>query len=421
MKLQETIEPIAVKLGEVLSASDVPRQYREMGTRLLDHLRRPVRIVVTGMAESGKSSLINMILSRQVLGGCGEVPLVDVVSGAEDRVHFETEDGNVSVQAGLLVDAQIPDRIVHVKQELSDQALSGQTYCELGLSNDAAANRRLLSVVLQDADIVLWCTSGFGQMERDLWSAVADEIKDHSFLVITKADHQVMWGILSKTIEELEPIVNEEFLGLFPVASLQAMAALTTGPQIVQDLWNSSGGQSLREELDRQIQSGRAADMDMARMIVNQCKVEIPGAQIQTPSPAVNPEITQARQTQAIKSAETGQGGDMDAGKPVARVMADADQILGNIGTEMLGDLDGDHAVDTDAIMTRCIDAVQALSSHLQETDCDDSVVLNAREDAQKSEEMMVLFQLERGEEATLDAIMLLLQLRKEFAAKASA
>jgi len=63
-----------------------------------------------------------------------------------------------------------------------------------------------------------------------------------------------------------------------------------------------------------------------------------------------------------------------------------------------------------------CVDAVEGLAGLMDRTG-DDATGNDLRADLQDGEEMLVLFQLERGEEAALDAVTLLLQLRREMAA----
>lgn len=418
MELHQTLEPIAAKLDEVLSRKEIPSQYRDWGVRLLEHLLRPVRIVVTGLPGSGKSSLINMMLSKQVIGGSEGVSVLDVVYGKEARVIFELEDGSTCECTGFLADAAVPERVIRVQQELPDPVLKEQCYRELNLSNTPEISKRILAAALKDADIVLWCTNSFGDAEQSMWSVVPDEIKDHSFLVVTRADRQMMWGVLSETIESLEPIVEEEFFGLFPIATLQALSALNSGRETDMHLWRSSGGQNLCDEIKRQVNSGRSEDIDQAQMLLTQCSAESwekeenpPVAGVSAPSESLSPVSTQLTETASS-------GGSV---KTAREMLGNAVQILTSSGEDLLREIDGDDAVDTDTVLVRCAETLGALSSHLHETLHEHPALYDAQENVREGEEMLMLFQLERGEDAALDAVTLLLQLRKEIAIKESA
>lgn len=421
MELQQTIEPIAARLTEALSAREVPPHYQEWGARLLDHLRRPVRIVVTGLPGSGKSSLINMLLSRQIISGCEGIPVLDIAYGPEARVRIELEDGTMRTRTGVLADIALPERVIRVRQELPERALEGQSYRELNLGGSPEVSRRILSAAMSEADIVLWCTSGFGAEERAIWSGVPDGIKDHGFLVVTRADRQMMRGVLTDTIRALEPIVDEEFFGLFPVATLQAMTALTGQREPDRRLWMSSGGQTLSEAIERQVASGRAADIDQAQMLLTQC-----GAGGPEGTAAAAPAEADAAEAPPVPAAPepAGQGQATDAARPARApgdILGEAVQILTRSGQELLREIEGEGDVDTDLIMTRCAETIGALTSQLQGSLSEDGAVLDAQESAREGEEMLMLFQLERGEDAALDAVTMMLQLRKEMSARETA
>ncbi|MEZ5715808.1 MAG: hypothetical protein R3D85_11925 [Paracoccaceae bacterium] len=442
MDPKQNIDPIAARLDETLRSPAIPPQIRDWGKRLLDHLRRPVRIVVTGVPGSGKSSLINMMLSQNVLGASAGIPVIDIAYGPEPRVLFELEDGRSVESPGLLADFRVPERVIRARQELPDPSLRGQCYRELGLGQAPEIGRRILAAAMKDADIVLWCTNSFGEIEQSLWRAVPDEVKDHSFLVVTRADRQMMWGVLSKTIATLEPVVSEEFLGLYPVATLQGLSALTAGSEPDMALWHSSGGKSLCAEIATQVASGRAADLDQAQAFLAQfadaaARAEAaprpaPAAPAQ-PAPVAAPATDRADSAVAqaivpgpINMAATAAGGMVAAssqpgGTAATDVLDNAVQILTRSGRDLLREIAGDDAVDTDAVLERCAATIGALSLHFQDSLTDDPALQLAQDNVREGEEMLMLFQLERGEDAALDAVTLLLQLRKESAMRETA
>ena len=414
MELQESIEPIAARLEQVLRADAVPQPYQEWGRRLLDHLRRPVRIAVTGLPGSGKSSLVNVLLGQPVLPATRSLPMTDIRWGPENRVLFELDSGEMQSAAGTLAEIEPPHGAVRAYQELALPGLQGKSYLELRLDDDGDLNRRILDVALRDIDIVLWCSGTFGDHEQALWVSVPDAIKDHSLLVITKADQQMMRGTLQRTIERLEPVVNEEFLGLYPIAAIQAMTALTAGAQVDPHIWASSGGRSLMAEIDQQVETGRAADVDNARMLLGRYALD--------EGTRAGAGVASARPAEAAALQREGEGLNARGRQVVdeTATLAEAVHMLSQTGRDLLEDYDSGGGSDADDILARCVESISALSTHLRSAGSG-ARIDEAGEDVQEGEEMMVLFQLERGEDAALDAVTLLLQLRREFAAKAIA
>ncbi|MDQ2090887.1 hypothetical protein [Marimonas arenosa] len=423
MERQQDLEQIAAQLDEYLSTREVPPHFRDWGARLIDHLRRPIRIVVTGLPGSGKSSLINMMLERQVIGGSDGVPVLDVTFGPEEQVLFELENGKTVERDGLLVDASPPRGVIRAQQMLPQPSLQGQSYRELGLGQAPEISKRILAAALKDADMVLWCTNSFGENEQLLWSSVPDEIKDHSFLVITRADRQMMWGVLSETLETLDPIVSEEFLGMYPVATLQALSALSAQQEPDAQLWSSSGGKSLCDEIAAQVASGRSADIDQAQMLLTQLTEGKWPTRAGAASVAakVSSDAAEARANGAGISPSAGAEVGMQPAAGTQLILDSAVKILTASGKELLREIDGEAAVDTDAVLERCAATIGALSSHLHETLSDDPALQQAQDSAREGEEMLMLFQLERGEDAALDAVTLLLQMRKELSIRESA
>ncbi len=385
---------------------DIPAPYDRWGARLLAHLTKPVQVVVTGMERSGKSALIEMMSAQPVLGAHRDVPITELAYGKNPRTVFEREDGSTTALAGFLKDCKCPQDAIRVRQELPDPLLIRQNYVEIGLSGDASQKRTMLEAVKARADIIIWCSQDFSDEERQLWASVPDQIKDHSFLVLTMADHQLMRGVLTTTINRLAPIVTDEFMGLYPVATIQGITAQTVGGSLNQTLWAASGGKQLMDMVLRQIKQGRTADIDQARIFMDRLEICNRVAEINAvpPStPSLSEPDTNLSQTQGLKEDERS-----------AELWSDAIDLLQDCADKILDTLDVDGELDADAILNSCTEALSSLAELLDEDDAGDPAAQAVRDDVQEGGEMLMLFQLERGEEAALDAVTLLLQLRKE-------
>ena len=75
-----------------------------------------------------------------------------------------------------------------------------------------------------------------------------------------------------------------------------------------------------------------------------------------------------------------------------------------------------DGEADADEILSTCMETVKELSKTLLASHHHTPQEQAALEAAQDSEELLILFQLERGEDAAVDAVTLMLQLKREIA-----
>lgn len=398
MSIAKTALPIADRLEYALGAGKLPPHMLDWGQQLLSHLRKPVQVVIMGMPGSGKSTLVNMLAGKSVIPRKKSIPVIEIAGGGQPRVVFEIEDGSMQRREGLLGDAEIPAGTIRARQELPDPDLKRQNFVEVDLTGNFGYQTSIVNWVVQWADIVLWCTSDFSETEQELWASVPDEIKDRSFLVLTMADQQLMRGILMERIDALQDLVAEEFLGLYPIATIQAIAARAADGGTDPLLWKSSGGQELVDSVLRQVEIGRAADMDRAHMLLSRFAPET------APVPVSVSGNTRDNTLVATQ--------DVDA--HTADLLQDAMALLRSRANEMLGSLDGDNGSDPAQILTKCVDAANALSDVLTAANPNDPSARAAQDDAEESAEMMLLFQLEKGEDAAADAVTVLLQLKKE-------
>lgn len=433
MTLAHDLSPVIDRLEYVLENKVVPAPYDRWGARLLSHLNKPVQVVVTGFRSSGKSALIEMMSGRPVIGHAHDVPVTELVYGDSARVLFEKSDGSVVSEAGVLKDCAAPVDAVLARQELPDERLRGHNFVEIGLRGSPEQKHAALEAVIARGDVVVWCSESFGQDEQALWAMVPDQVKDHSFLVLTMADRQLMRGSLEANIARLSPIVAEEFMGLFPVATIQGIVAQTAGETLEENLWRSSGGAQLMAPLRQQIKSGRAADIDQAVVFLDRlalwsidAKGEAGGEDRAMPD-ASAPGGTAERAPQTPQDADAllsdvsekiERAKDAAADSETVDVLSDAVDLLQQQAVRMLDDLDQKGTLEADTVLRSCTDAMTRLFDLLNAAQSNDPALRELRDDVQDGEEMLMLFQLERGDEAALDAATLLLQIRKELIEK---
>ena len=212
---------------ETVLATKLSLEVAAQGARLLGRLKGPVQIAVIGRAGSGKSELVRF-LERQ-----NEFPVFEV--------------------------------------------------SQTTLVPDLAP----LRAAVYPADIVLWCCQTFNAAELLLWSQMPDVIKDHSFLVLTKADILAGRDLLNAALQALSQIAAEEFHSLFAISTLQAIEASRPDQTAA---FRASGAAALRLTLLKQLELDREATCDSASLFLDRHQSSC--AILEIPSVAIKPAAT---------------------------------------------------------------------------------------------------------------------------------
>lgn len=387
------------KLEKALGYGGGNAEASRHGSQLLERLSRPVQVAVVGPAESGKSSLIDMILGRRVLGSHKGQPRIEVVFGSEETVFLgERDEPGMEVAGVVSRHADLP-RSSRIRQALPVEQLNRFNILEIplvGSLDDKAASVREMT---SRADIILWCTEGFGDDEQRLWATVPEVQKDHSFLVVTKADQHLMRGTLSNLMARLEQVAINEFLGIFPVASLRALAARSKANGGDPKLWASSGGRQIHDALMHQVDMGRSADVDQAEVLLRQL---------------AQPEKEVLQQPLLVQTRERA-GGSAAAGPESETLLKQALDLLQERGSAMLQQVNAQGKTDTETLLSQCVETALGISEIFGHGVPDSPVLDAARRDAAAAEELVLLMQVERRDESAIDAVKLLLQLKNEF------
>ena len=164
---------------------------------------------------------MNLIAGHRVVPADVKFPSFELSGSSEIRCYVTGVD-EVEVETAWPVatdfdwSSSTMVRLEHPLPSLGNIALievvTDGTDEDLALAVEWAAGR---------TDIALWCTQEFGPAEQAAWKAVPDALKDHSFLVVTKADLLVAAGMLVEQISVLTEMVADDFHSFFPVATLQ--------------------------------------------------------------------------------------------------------------------------------------------------------------------------------------------------------
>ena len=319
------------RLDQVLQAG-LPPEVAAFGTRLLVRLTGPAHIALLGRTGTGKTLL------AELLSGLPNAP---------DMPMF---------------------RVLETP------------FCDDPAAVHAATAR---------ADITLWCGQEFGAADQALWNPLPDVVKDHSFLVVTKADLLASRGALNTTMESLAFVATQEFQGLFPLATLLAIQGNTLG----QDkTFRASGAAALVAALRRQIALDHQAARDAAYVFLDRygklADVESPVKATLQPDPGAL------------------------AGSVSARPMAYLRQQSLALKTAALLP----KSEKTRAILDHCcvtIDGLAGLTGPTLALEPETANSAHLYQEVLSVADTMILLQMENTAGAATDALILLLQLRK--------
>ncbi|MEO1344342.1 MAG: hypothetical protein AAFV74_09315 [Pseudomonadota bacterium] len=419
MSTAQTITNVSRKLESSLGKAAFPALHKRLGTQLLAKLQQAVQVTVIGLPESGKTSVINMLLGWTAIPSIPQARVVDVVYGPQPRTLIEYEDGTIEEMPGVIEEAAFTRPALRVTLELPEDHLLSQSYTEVSLSGSDAEIETLLRDVSETSALVIWCSDTVTDHEQALWRTMPDHIKDHSFLVLTMADRHQMKGTLAQRINELEDFVAQEFYGLYPIAILQALKARTGASTEHPQLWALSGGKALSDAIDQQVTLGRAEDLDRAQVLLDAVKSDPPTAQTpddhtkhQSADPSgPDPEAHCALEDKTKTKTKTG-----SADMALKQAMQDLETSAQALAEDLK-----QGAPDISDLISKCLATAQGLSETFASVSEHDRVVEGLLQDTQQGESMLLLLQLEDDEDAATDAVSLMVQLKKEIAAKACA
>ena len=408
-------ETVIDTLRAAVETNQVPETARESAEHLIRRLESPVRISVLGLPKSGKSELINMLLGRRLFPKDASLPTTEIIYGDAEKMKVTLADG--SVKTSDVVDLKSIDRkgAAFLVLELPIAILQRISILEVVTDGTMAELSSAVDWAVRRTDIALWATQTFGEDEQAVWQRVPDGLKDHAFMVLTKADVLSAERSLSTRVASLEKIVAEEFHSLFAVATLQAINAHRGDNLVDEAMYHASGGGALSSEILRHAERGRRADFDGAFLFLSRYKIvhSSPTAKVVTrPAPVTEPVAVPEPVAELVPKSERP--------KNVA-LFTDAVRFLKRRGDSLAELVETVEEGATKPVLDQCVDAIEHLTDLFSQDESGCPAADAFLDELADAEDLMVLMQIEDGDAPAADGATLLLQLRRDMEMKLAA
>lgn len=421
-------DTVIERLSAALEAETLPKAARDYARHLMNRLSQPVRVSILGLPDSGKSQIVNMLIGETLIPKDAKLPTTEIVWGEVPQMILTDTEGSPITIDGTDLSRVSGKTAAFLRVELPAPILQRINLLEVVTDGTLGELASGVDWVVRRTDIALWCSQAFDASEQEVWRRVPDSLKDHAFLVLTKADVLSSENALSQRVASLETIVSEEFHSLFAVATLQAIRA--RGPSGVDEaMFHASGGGALSSEVLRHAERGRRADFDSAHMFLARYQGKNGEARVtsrpisQAPRPVSEPQFAPKADEMAAAPAaspEAPKPVPAAASVPVAAkvenvtLFTDAIRYLKRRGDGLAETASSLGEGKAQPLMRQCVDAVEHLIdlfSH-DESGCPASDAFF--DELAEAQDMLVLMQVEAGDGPAADAVTLLLQLRRD-------
>jgi hypothetical protein len=381
-------EVLIARLSWACDTGTLSDSARKQAEGFLQRLTCGVTIALCGAPGSGKSTLLHILL--------GEKP---APAGPEDCARLITRDG--LQDAALAAGAPASMGLRHAAHPM----LKNARLIDVQGSADAQTHAARHAWALGVADIVLWCGQTFGAADREIWEQAPDALKDHSFLVVTKADVLAQLGTLTAQLQDLQAVAADEFHSIFPTTAAQALPMLDARDGMSDSVYAASGVKALAEAVRRLVASGRQADFDGALLFL-----ERHGVPATAPDAATGP---------AAAGADSGpsaaRAGAPAPGETPAHVSYDAALALIRArAADIAREIEGPDEALAETVLMQCSALSEDLVTLIEDQAGDCPAFTAWRDDVMEANDKMVLMCLEGDLFSACDAVTIMLQLSKD-------
>ena len=247
-----TVESIQSALNDGLLDGNVA----ELARQCLDKLGNPLRVTILGAAVTEASALANFLIGQPILQANSERSLVRMVHHGSERARVICRDNTQKTFRGMEVSQAFDSDPKMVEIGMDLPALGKMTVVRAA-SPSMRELRGAIKWIASSTDVVLWCTSLFGESEKALWGALPERLRDRGYL-ITKP------GAITPEMRASE----SEFQGIIEIDARVASAARSSPKGLNKSAFRAAGGNVMIKALKREIELSERAASDAAYVIL---------------------------------------------------------------------------------------------------------------------------------------------------------
>ncbi len=270
MSNQSLANRVQEQLTQAIASGRLPAAVQDRALQLQTRLETPIRLAVMGRPGSGKSSIVNLLVGREVLPDDIDLPTTQIVHADKPHTVVTLSDGTKKQLATVNAYDIAELKPLYVELHMQLPALKKISVLEVVTPNNTTALHKASQWAAKRVELAIWCTEAFDGNEQAIWAQMPDVLKDHAFLMLTKADQLKARGTLTQIVDATRALVSHEFSDILPIAILDAIAARDLDGSVDRDRMRSSGGLALISAVLKQVDQGRQSFVDLADMLLHQ-------------------------------------------------------------------------------------------------------------------------------------------------------
>jgi hypothetical protein len=316
---QGSFAPLQEALNRACALARDPRLSRL--ARALDavaaHVSRPMRIAIMGEQNSGKSSIINMLMRESVVPAgalAGMKTHLLLRHGPEVALHAVSADGaRARLTSKALARMAVPEftpatprttviysasdptepqrrpdaRTLGLSQSPANAPAENATkFIEIALPRSVLrrvelvearhypeeAERKALRPVFRPIDLTLWCTlatQAWKETERQAWRRLPASLRRNAILTVTYKDAIFKAKDEARLLSRLQQEAGALFGGVILLSSRQALDALSPLGEIADaGKWERSGATALETAIEGRLSSFEVRRMEKAAALL---------------------------------------------------------------------------------------------------------------------------------------------------------